>query len=116
MINKNENGIIKKEFHRYIFIKVGLQWIPEHRLNMEEKLGRELDKNEVIHHINSDRTDNEIDNLMLFKNQKEHASFHTKLKQHGITNPIKRQIENRWNELEIKDNNELNTLSQLKPY
>ena len=90
------DNIIKKKLHGYIFIKVGTQFIPEHKLIVEEFLNRRLDKENVIHHIDSNRTNNDISNLMLFKNQKEHASFHNKIRQFGMTNNIKRQIENRW--------------------
>ena len=73
-------------------------FVLEHRLVVEKKLGRYLKKEEVVHHINENKQDNRIENLMLFKNNKEHMKFHTKLKQFGyMTNPMKRLIENRWN-------------------
>jgi len=49
---------------------------PEHRIIMEKHLGRELNKEEHVHHINHDRLDNRIENLHLFKNAREHALHH----------------------------------------
>ena len=72
-------------------------FVLEHRLVVEKKLGRYLKKEEVVHHIDFDKKNNNLNNLMLFKNNKEHIKFHTKLKQFGLTNPMKRLIENRWN-------------------
>ena len=71
-------------------------YVLEHRLIVEKKIGRKLKKEEVVHHINDNKTDNKIENLMLFPTNKEHIKFHTKLRQFGITNPIRRQIKERW--------------------
>jgi RNase adaptor protein for sRNA GlmZ degradation len=74
-------------------------WVQEHRIIMEKHLERLLTKDECVHHIDCNKLNNKIDNLMLFPNQKEHMKFHTKIKQHGMTEPIKRQIRERWNNL-----------------
>lgn len=50
--------------------------VPEHRLIMEEHIGRYLTKDEVVHHENEDESDNRLLNLRLFKNQAEHMAYH----------------------------------------
>ena len=68
----------------------------QHRKVVEDYIKRKLNKSEVIHHIDRNRQNNKINNLMIFKTQREHMSFHRKIDQFGMTNPIKRQIKNRW--------------------
>lgn len=52
-------------------------YIMEHILVMESLLGRHLYKNECVHHINENRSDNRKENLQLMT-KSEHMSFHTK--------------------------------------
>lgn len=73
-------------------------YICEHRKIMEEYLGRKLYKHEIIHHKNFNKKDNRIENLLLFKNQSEHLSYHNKIKKDDIGNPINPTFEE---ELEI---------------
>jgi len=51
-------------------------YVFEHRLVMEEKIGRLLKPEEVVHHINGIRTDNRPENLQLFQNGAEHQRYH----------------------------------------
>lgn len=58
-------------------LKMG--YVAKHRLVLEEKLGRYLDKSEVAHHINEDKLDNRPENIELMTFSK-HSSFHAKRK------------------------------------
>lgn len=49
----------------------------EHRWVMEQKIGRPLLRNEVVHHINGVRHDNRVENLRLLK-ANEHQGHHHK--------------------------------------
>lgn len=73
-------------------------YVLEHRLIVERFIKRKLTSEEVVHHIGSKRNNN-IENLWLFKNQKEHSKWHTKLKQFPyLTNSMRTSILNRWKE------------------
>lgn len=54
-------------------------YVYEHRLVMESSVGRYLTKEEVVHHIDFNKQNNNINNLMLFKNDKEHRQYHATL-------------------------------------
>lgn len=47
-------------------------YVYEHRLIMENEIGRYLLPSERVHHINHDKQDNRIENLQLFKSHSEH--------------------------------------------
>lgn len=57
-------------------------YVKEHRRKVEEVIGRKLDSEEIIHHINGDRADNRIDNLTILT-RSEHLLIHHFLRGQG---------------------------------
>lgn len=55
----------------------GYVW--EHRLVMARHIGRPLTRTEVVHHIDGNKQNNDISNLMLFASQALHIAHHTEL-------------------------------------
>jgi len=53
-------------------------YVMEHRLVMEAHIGRILNPNETVHHINGDVADNRIENLMRFDSNADHLRWHAK--------------------------------------
>lgn len=73
-----------KNWRGYIYISGTNRSV--HNWIMEEYIiNRKMTKEEVIHHINGDKTDNRITNLQLFASQAEHDRHHRNTKkQFGI--------------------------------
>lgn len=52
---------------------------PAHRVAAEKKLGRKLQKEEVVHHMDFNGKNNAPWNLMIFKNNADHSRYHAQL-------------------------------------
>lgn len=61
----------------------------EHRKVMENYIGRKLNSNEHVHHVDFDKTNNDINNLFLFNDVHEHNSYHGYIKNHNYISPDK---------------------------
>ena len=59
----------------YVLQKTENGWIQQHIFVMQNHIGRTLNKDEVVHHINEDKTDNNINNLQLMTHV-EHTKLH----------------------------------------
>ncbi len=70
--------------------RVAKQYAYEHRLIMEKHLGRYLKRTERVHHIDGNKLNNKIENLLLYDNQKEHRKTHRNLLIENII--LKREI------------------------
>lgn len=97
---RREAGIGKEIVHHgYIFVKQpnhpkcnNQGYVRKHRLVMEEHIGRYLEQDEIVHHINHDRLDNKIENLMILT-PSEHSKYH------GSLNVISEEGKRRISEL-----------------
>jgi len=65
----------------YYFIKAYTDrgrrnWVSLHRWNMEQYIGRPLKKNEHVHHIDGDKSNNNLDNLALLTASEHYTLNH----------------------------------------
>lgn len=68
--------------HIRILVPQGInknKYIVEHRLIMKKKMGRELTSQEVVHHIDCDKLNNNPNNLWLYENNSQHHLSHWNL-------------------------------------
>jgi hypothetical protein len=62
----------------YVFIKFGRKYRAEHRVIMENLLGRSLTIEERVHHKDGDKTNNIPENLYLFSSNSNHIKYEQK--------------------------------------
>lgn len=85
--NNNWKGGRRVTSHGYIEVRVPPEhpecnangYAYEHRLVAMKKLGRKLRKNELVHHVDGDKTNNEPDNIEINWSIKEHRHKHRQL-------------------------------------
>jgi hypothetical protein len=91
----------------YVLVKMrkhpnanSLGYVREHRLVMEEYIGRYLKRNEVVHHRNKKRADNRIENLRLFSGNGKHLKHELTGKKKKMTKEgrkrISEAVKRRW--------------------
>ncbi len=79
----NIEKIVSKGDYNYAIVgghpnRTKNNYVLVHRIVMENHLGRVLNTNEVVHHINEDKKDNRIENLQLMTTT-EHCAHHAAL-------------------------------------
>lgn len=73
---RKENGNGHTDKRGYIEHCINGKRCYEHRLVVEKEIGKELSEGSVVHHIDGNKLNNNLNNLMIFKNKGEHARHH----------------------------------------
>jgi hypothetical protein len=77
-------GSVHQDSRGYRFIKVSKnKWVEEHRLVLERHLDRALSKDEVVHHINGNPSDNRPENLVAMT-KSNHQKLHYEIERLGF--------------------------------
>lgn len=74
-MNGLRHGHISHYGYRIVWIPELKKQVREHKYLMEQHLGRALDKSEVVHHINGNKLDNQLENLIVVT-RAEHKRIH----------------------------------------
>jgi hypothetical protein len=95
-MRKVPDGYKRISHYGYVQIKHGNTFVYEHRYIIEQS-GRKIKPNEVVHHINGNRTDNRIENLVILT-KADHNKHHfkkvvwDKIRPLGSKSRIKKQL------------------------
>ena len=85
-----KNGYWMENGYKVIYLE-GNKSIKEHIKVVQDCLGRELNSNECVHHINGNKEDNRIENLQLMT-KGEHSKLHREQEKAGGQNLFGRHI------------------------
>lgn len=101
--NKGKNivkiGVINIHNERKI-IKLGIRnWISYARYLVEQYINRQLTKKEIVHHIDGNSLNDQLNNLYVFKNRGEHTAFELLIKSNIID---RNYLKSNLDELKIK--------------
>ena len=84
---------------RYRGVKIKGKKIDEHRYIMEQILGRKLTKDEVVHHIDGNKLNNDPSNLQVMS-RAEHTRLHSKMGSYAFTEEtierLREKIKDAW--------------------
>ncbi|PFZ38047.1 hypothetical protein COL77_26025 [Bacillus wiedmannii] len=75
---KSKPIIFNRKFENqgYIYLRRNGEYVKRSRIVMEEYIGRKLSCDEIVHHINGDKSDDRIENLYLCNGGSEHNRVH----------------------------------------
>lgn len=80
-LNHQYKGGVRKRKDGYSIARGSRAKPLEHRVVAEKALGRKLNTNEVVHHINCDRSDNRNENLLICT-PAYHSWLHAQMRKH----------------------------------
>jgi hypothetical protein len=75
--NAKPIGFKKKNKKGYVLVKTACGFEFEHRLVVASDLGRELQPDEIVHHVDGNKANNHLDNLEIIKTGKHTVLHHT---------------------------------------
>jgi len=73
----SNEGELSPHSQGYLRIKMDGKWVLQHRYIIEQALGRALNIEEVVHHKNHNKQDNDLSNLRVMST-KEHSASHAR--------------------------------------